>query len=200
MNALLRIVELEKGQILIDGQDIQAVGLAKLRSSIAVIPQDPVLFSGKFQSYLVTLCMCRGCRYLLACSLTRLTQSPKGTVRSNIDPFDEYDDIKLYEVLERVGLYTPISHVTSATRRGGSNIKSGKCRVQSLDDDVTEGGGNFSVGQRQLLVIARALLHGATIVIVDEATASVDAETDAIITECMRREFARSTVLTVAHR
>jgi ATP-binding cassette subfamily C (CFTR/MRP) protein 1 len=72
--------------------------------------------------------------------------------------------------------------------------------VETLEDPVTEGGNNFSVGQRQLLVIARALLHGSAIVIMDEATASVDAETDSIITETMRREFSKATVITVAHR
>jgi ATP-binding cassette subfamily C (CFTR/MRP) protein 1 len=72
--------------------------------------------------------------------------------------------------------------------------------VQSLDDEVQDGGGNFSVGQRQLMVIARALLGGATIVIMDEATASVDADTDARIQAVMRSEFAKATTITVAHR
>ena len=127
----------------------------------------------------------------------------KGTVRSNLDPFDDYTDAKLYECLERVGLYTerdetqvdgPLPSSTTSTSRSNNR------RIASLTDVVTEGGGTLSVGQRQLLVIARALLHGSTIVIMDEATSSVDAETDAMITECLRREFASATVLTIAHR
>jgi ABC-type multidrug transport system fused ATPase/permease subunit len=98
----------------------------------------------------------------------------------------------------RVGLCSPST--SHSTRSESSKPHSTVHRIKSLHDAVTEGGGNFSVGQRQLLVIARALLHGATIVIMDEATASVDAETDSTITEIMRREFERATVLTVAHR
>jgi ABC-type multidrug transport system fused ATPase/permease subunit len=72
--------------------------------------------------------------------------------------------------------------------------------MQSLSDLVSEGGNNFSVGQRQLLVIARALLHRCAIVVMDEATASVDADTDARIQAIMRTDFANATCITVAHR
>ena len=126
MISLMRIVELCDGDIFIDGINIRLLGLAKLRKNIAVIPQDPVLFSG--------------------------------SIRSNLDPFEEFPDATLFETLERSGLYAAKHSTTSLSSLSLA------C-VQSLEDEVSEGGINFSVGQRQLLVIARALLRGAKIVI-----------------------------------
>lgn len=125
----------------------------------------------------------------------------KGTVRTNLDPFNEYSDVRLYETLERVGLYN-----SKASSNSGHNLASstngggGTVHVESLDDAVSDGGLSLSVGQRQLLVISRALLHGSSVVVMDEATASIDAETDAAIQRVMREEFQRATVITVAHR
>lgn len=152
VTALLRLVELDDGQIILDGVDIKSIGLRRLRSSIAVIPQDPVLFSG--------------------------------SIKSNLDPFEQFADERLVDVLVRVGLWT---------NESGSAVK-------SLEDQVLQDGSNFSAGQRQLLVIARALLDGAGVVICDEATAAIDAEADSRIQRVLRTDFAKATTLTVAHR
>lgn len=165
MVALMRIVELAGGSIMIDDVDIKKLGLTHVRSRIAVIPQDPVLFSG--------------------------------TVRINLDPFNECDDLKLYEVLRRVGLY---SNPSSMNLLEESLATQNMTPIHSLNDPVLEGGQNFSTGQRQLLVIARALLSQASIVIMDEATAAVDADTDSKIQKIMREDFANATCITIAHR
>lgn len=162
MVALMRIVELDGGSILIDDVDIKSLGLLTLRSKIAVIPQDPVLFSG--------------------------------TVRINLDPFNNYEDDRLYDVLLRVGLYSSLSSTSSF------GALSSKSAVRSLEDEVQDKGENFSAGERQLLVIARALLSKANIVIMDEATAAVDADTDAKIQRLMRDDFKNATCITIAHR
>lgn len=90
----------------------------------------------------------------------------------------EYENARLFEVLEHVGLYVPMQRVSSkgsfssvdlSERQAGGRAQP----IKSLADEVSEGGTNYSVGQRQLLVIARAMLTGASIVIMDEATASV---------------------------
>ncbi|KAF0699251.1 Aste57867_10178 [Aphanomyces stellatus] len=149
--ALFRINDIASGSIKIDGVDTATVGLKALRSSLAIIPQIPVLF--------------------------------KGTLRNYLDPFDAYNDDQLWTVLRKV-------HMTD--RIATSDVK----LIQLID----ENGDNFSVGERQMLCMARALLHQAKVVVLDEATAAMDHETDQHLQKVIRDEFAKSTVIAIAHR
>ncbi|KFM61594.1 Multidrug resistance-associated protein 5, partial [Stegodyphus mimosarum] len=149
--ALFRVVELTSGSIVIDGINIDELGLEDLRSRMSAIPQDPVLF--------------------------------QGTVRYNLDPLNEFEDEILWKVLSEVDMKSKISSL-----EGG------------LEAYIVEGGNNFSVGEKQLLCMARALLHQSKVVLLDEATASLDSETDKIIQKVLREVFSNSTVLIIAHR
>jgi ATP-binding cassette subfamily C (CFTR/MRP) protein 1 len=102
---------------------------------------------------------------LLRRKIATIPQDPtlfSGTIRTNLDPFHEFTDDRLSEVLIRVGLFG----------NSRSTVAEENQAIYPLDSEVLEGGSNFSVGQRQLIVIARALLRKANIVILDEATAS----------------------------
>lgn len=148
---LFRIVEVESGQIFIDGRETKTIGLLDLRQRIAMIPQDPILF--------------------------------RMTVRRNLDPFDLHTDEQIWEALKLVFMDSAIKALSG-----------------DLSYLCAEGGTNFSLGQMQLLCIARALLQRPGVVMLDEATANVDAESDEIIQRTIRSRFNAITVLTIAHR
>ena len=151
--AFSRLNEICGGGVVLDGIDTAHVTLPRLRKAIAVIPQEPHLFSG--------------------------------TIRFNLDPFQEYDDADVWAALESARLRSFVE-----TAPGG------------LSTPVSEGGGNWSAGQRQLLSIARAILHRRRVVLLDEATASVDYEADQAIQAMLRsaEAFRGCTLIVIAHR
>ncbi|KEF53828.1 ATPase [Exophiala aquamarina CBS 119918] len=178
MSALFRLTELSGGQIKIDDIDISTVGLQDLRSRLAIIPQDPTLF--------------------------------RGTIRSNLDPFNEHTDLELWTALRKADLVAeevdpkdksprPQTAETAATSTSNVNGPPAPSRIH-LDSQVEEEGLNFSLGQRQLMALARALVRNSQIIVCDEATSSVDFETDEKIQRTMRTGFAGKTVLCIAHR
>jgi ABC-type multidrug transport system fused ATPase/permease subunit len=151
LQALFRCMEVESGEIRIDGVNIGSIGLERLRRSLAIIPQDPTLFMG--------------------------------TLRDNLDRYREYSDAKIWEALAKARLESYVRKLPGM-----------------LGAKVLENGSNLSQGQRQLLCLARALLTGAKVIVMDEATASVDVETDGLVQEVVREGCKGVTMLVIAHR
>eukprot|EP01038_Epipyxis_sp_PR26KG_P011896 gene11896-15916_t len=152
--ALLRLNLITGGDIVLDGESLLKMDLETARRAIAMIPQDPHLFSG--------------------------------TIRFNLDPFSVYTDEEIWSALKD-------SHIYDFVRQEGG---------LGLSMLVEEGGKNFSVGQRQLLSLARATLRKCSVILMDEVTASIDFLTDRLIQETIRQSPAlrEATIITIAHR
>ncbi|KAB0803876.1 hypothetical protein PPYR_00846 [Photinus pyralis] len=123
---------------------------------------------------------------LLRSKISIIPQDPvlfKGTMRKNLDPFEEYSDDVIWNALEQVELKSTVDDATAG-----------------LNMSVWENGSNFSIGQRQLICLARAIIRNNKILVMDEATANVDPYTDGLIQKTIRDNFAHCTVITIAHR
>lgn len=170
MTALYRLSEMSEGKIEIDGVDISTLGLKSLRSKLSIIPQDPVLF--------------------------------KGSIRKNLDPFGEHPDDKLWDAMRRTGLIedSKMKLVKNQVKDLENEANNENLYKFHLDQTVDDEGTNFSLGERQLIAFARALVRDSKILILDEATSSVDYETDNKIQQTIIKEFSHCTILCIAHR
>jgi len=122
--------------------------------------------------------------------VTIIPQTPElisGTLRRNLDPFEQHDDATLNDALRSAGLFS----VQEEHAEG---------RI-TLDTNISSGGGNLSVGEKQILALARAMVRGSKLLILDEATSAIDYKTDTVIQTTLRQKLASDvTVITVAHR
>ena len=168
--SLLATILPTSGRILIDGVDISLVDPDLLRRRVTFLAQDPMLF--------------------------------EGTIHDNLDPLHEHSEDECAAALDRVcGSSSAAAIATAGSSSSAAHVVSSSHQsTWTLTTKVESGGKNLSQGQRQLVGLARAVLRRSAIIILDEATASIDLQTSMQIQQVLREEMSASTVLTIAHR
>ncbi|KAJ3033391.1 hypothetical protein HDV00_006388 [Rhizophlyctis rosea] len=197
--ALFRILPETTGTISIDGINISTIGLRDLRSKLTIIPQDPVLFSGTLRTNLdpfgewgdVEIWDALKRVHFLE-SLQRGSSNSGLVVPSEIVAPDSVSGDTAIGEPQRLSTATDAGFASSGSTASGPNV--------TLEMAVSENGSNLSQGQRQLVCLARALLTKSKVVVLDEATASVDGATDGRVQKTIREVFEGCTVVCIAHR